>query len=230
MWFIQAFLDESDSFLVAESIPQTIRRQDHELWLQFVQVKGKNIGVRNDNVQVLQRVISQWAGHGQDPLNAPGAVKADKTTWRETPTLKAVLFKVKAFLWIPARPTQKCILMCPEVYRRYMSQKAGDALSKSRSAAGKSWIVAASALETAEAEKSGMALLWNEAASCSLLPERDRQLLEHRYSCTTQLAVQKALGNVKTKVLKANLYILMLVNTSFFYVVHVSPLSEDLWR
>ena len=57
-----------------------------------------------------------------------------------------------------------------------------------------SWIVAARAVETAEAEKSGMGLLSKEAASCSLLPQRDRQVIEHRDSCATQLTVQKALG------------------------------------
>lgn len=87
MWLIQAFLDEPDSLLVAESIPQAVGCQDHELWLQFVQVKGEDVGVGNDNVQVLQRVIPQRAGHGQDPLNTPGAIKADESTWRETQTL-----------------------------------------------------------------------------------------------------------------------------------------------
>lgn len=54
---IQTLADKPDGLLVAESVPQAIRRQDHELWLQFVQVKGHDVGVGDDYVEVFQRVV-----------------------------------------------------------------------------------------------------------------------------------------------------------------------------
>jgi len=78
---IQPLAHEAHRLLVAEGIPQAVRRQDHELGLQLVQVEGHNVGVGDDHVEVLQRVVAQRAGHGQDTLHAPGAVEADETTW-----------------------------------------------------------------------------------------------------------------------------------------------------
>lgn len=54
---VQTLADEPDGLLVAESVPQAIGCQNHELWLQFVQVKGHDIGVGDDYVEVLQRVV-----------------------------------------------------------------------------------------------------------------------------------------------------------------------------
>ena len=79
---VQALADEPDGLLVAESIPQAVGRQDHELWLKFVQVKGHDVRVGDDDVEVLQRVVSKRAGHGQDPLDSPGAIKTDETSWK----------------------------------------------------------------------------------------------------------------------------------------------------
>lgn len=36
---VQSLPDEADCLLVAEGVPQAVRCQDHELWLQLVQVK-----------------------------------------------------------------------------------------------------------------------------------------------------------------------------------------------
>lgn len=79
---VQALADEPDGLLVAESVPQAVGRQDHELWLKFVQVKGHDVRVGDDDVEVLQRVVSKRAGHGQDPLDPPGAIKTDETSWK----------------------------------------------------------------------------------------------------------------------------------------------------
>lgn len=78
---VQALANEPDGLLVAESIPQAIGRQDHELWLEFVQVKGHDIRVRDDYVEVLQWVVPQRAGHSQDSLHSPGSIKTDETSW-----------------------------------------------------------------------------------------------------------------------------------------------------
>lgn len=78
--FVQSFPDEADRLLVAEGVPQAVRRQDHELWLQLVQVEGHDVRIRNDHIQVLQRVIAQGTGHGQDALDSPGAIEADEAT------------------------------------------------------------------------------------------------------------------------------------------------------
>lgn len=68
---IQSFPDEAHRLLVAEGVPQAIGRQDHELRLQLVQVEGHDVGIRNDHVEVLQRVIAQRTRHGQDALDTP---------------------------------------------------------------------------------------------------------------------------------------------------------------
>lgn len=78
MWLVQSLSDEANRLLVAKGIPQAIRRQDHELWLQLVQVKRHDVGIRDDHVEVLQWVIAQRTGHGQDALDAPRAVEADE--------------------------------------------------------------------------------------------------------------------------------------------------------
>lgn len=80
MRLAQSFPDEANRLLVAEGVPQAVRGQDHELWLQLVQVKRHDVRVRNDHVEVLQRVIAQRTGHGQDALDAPRAVEADEPT------------------------------------------------------------------------------------------------------------------------------------------------------
>lgn len=58
---VQTLANEPDSLLVAESIPQAIGGQDHELWLQFVQVKGHDIGVRDHYIEVLQWIVPKRA-------------------------------------------------------------------------------------------------------------------------------------------------------------------------
>lgn len=68
---VQPFPDEANRLLVAEGVPQTVRRQDHELGLQLGQVEGHDVGIGNEYVEVLQRVIPQGAGHGQDALDSP---------------------------------------------------------------------------------------------------------------------------------------------------------------
>lgn len=50
MWLIEALTDEAHGLLVTEGIPQTIRRQDHELGLQFVQIKCHDVRFRDDHV------------------------------------------------------------------------------------------------------------------------------------------------------------------------------------
>lgn len=78
---VQTLADEADGLLVAKCIPQAVGCQDHELWLQFVQVKGHDVWVRDHNVEVLQWVITQRTGHGQYSLDSPGSVKTDKAPW-----------------------------------------------------------------------------------------------------------------------------------------------------
>lgn len=80
MGLVQPLPDEADRLLVAESVPQAVRRQDHELRLQLVQVEGHDVGIGNDHVEVLQGIVAQRAGHGQDALHAPGAVEADEAS------------------------------------------------------------------------------------------------------------------------------------------------------
>lgn len=50
MWLVQALADETHGLFVAEGVPQAIRRQDHELGLQFVQVKGHHVRLGDDHV------------------------------------------------------------------------------------------------------------------------------------------------------------------------------------
>lgn len=59
MGLVQPRADEAHRLLVAERVPQAIRRQDHELWLQLVQVEGHDVGIGNNHVEVLQGVVSQ---------------------------------------------------------------------------------------------------------------------------------------------------------------------------
>lgn len=80
---IQALANEPDSLLIAERVPQAVGGQYHELWLQFVQVKGHDVRVRDHYIEVLQRVVPKRAGHSQDTLNSPGSIKTDETSWKE---------------------------------------------------------------------------------------------------------------------------------------------------
>lgn len=50
---IQTLADEPNGLLVTEGVPQAIRCQDHEFWLQFIQVKGHDIRIRDDYIEVL---------------------------------------------------------------------------------------------------------------------------------------------------------------------------------
>lgn len=77
---VQSFPDEANRLLVAEGVPQAIGRQDHKLRLHLVQVKRHDVGIRDDHVQVLQRVIAKRTGHGQDALDTPRAVETNETT------------------------------------------------------------------------------------------------------------------------------------------------------
>lgn len=79
---VQTLANEPDGLLVAESIPQAVRCQDHKLRLEFVQVKGHDIRVRDDYVEVLQWVVPKRAGHSQDSLHSPGSIKTDETSWK----------------------------------------------------------------------------------------------------------------------------------------------------
>lgn len=81
--FIQALLDESNCFFITESIPQTIWCQDHELRLQLVQVKGQDIWVWDDHIEIFQWIIPQGSRHGQDSLDPPGAIETDESTWKD---------------------------------------------------------------------------------------------------------------------------------------------------
>lgn len=78
MRLVQSLPDEANRLLVAEGVPQAVRRQDHELGLQLVQVKRHDVRIRNDHVEVLQGVIAQRPGHGQDALDTPRTIEADE--------------------------------------------------------------------------------------------------------------------------------------------------------
>lgn len=54
---VQTLTDEPHRLFVTECVPQAVGRQDHELWLQFVQVKGHDIRIGDDYVEVFQRVV-----------------------------------------------------------------------------------------------------------------------------------------------------------------------------
>lgn len=60
---VQTLTDKPHRLLVAEGVPQAVGCQDHELWLQFVQVKGHDIRIGNDYIEVFQRVVPQGTGH-----------------------------------------------------------------------------------------------------------------------------------------------------------------------
>ena len=79
---VQALADEPDGLLVAEGVPQAVGGQDHELRLQFVQVKGHDVRVGDDHVEVFQWVVPERAGHRQDSLHSPGAVETDEASWK----------------------------------------------------------------------------------------------------------------------------------------------------
>lgn len=81
MRLVQALPDEADGLFVAEGVPQPVWRQDHELWLQLVQVKGHDVGIRDDHVEVFQGVVAKRARHGQDALYPPGTVETDEASW-----------------------------------------------------------------------------------------------------------------------------------------------------
>lgn len=80
MRLIQALPDEADGLFVAEGVPQPVGRQDHELRLQLVQVKGHDVGIGNDHVEVFQGVVAKRARHGQDPLDSPGTIETDEAS------------------------------------------------------------------------------------------------------------------------------------------------------
>lgn len=80
MRLVQALPDEADGLFVAEGVPQPVGRQDHELRLQLVQVKGHDVGIGNDHVEVFQGVVAKRARHGQDPLDSPGTVETDEAS------------------------------------------------------------------------------------------------------------------------------------------------------
>lgn len=79
---IESLADKPNGLLIAEGVPQSVGSQDHELWLQFVQVKGHDIRVGDHNIEVFQRVIPKGAGHGEDALDSPRAIKTDETSWK----------------------------------------------------------------------------------------------------------------------------------------------------
>lgn len=78
MRLVQSLPDEADCLLVAEGVPQAVRGQDHELGLQLVQVKGHDVGIWDNHVEVFQRVVAQGARHGKDALDAPRTVETDE--------------------------------------------------------------------------------------------------------------------------------------------------------
>lgn len=80
MRLVQALPDEADGLFVAEGVPQPVGRQDHELRLQLVQVKGHDVRIRNDHVEVFQGVVAKRARHGQDPLDSPGTIETDEAS------------------------------------------------------------------------------------------------------------------------------------------------------
>lgn len=61
MRLVQALPDVADGFFIAEGVPQPIRRQDHELRLQLVQVKGHDVRIGDDHVKVFQGVVAKRA-------------------------------------------------------------------------------------------------------------------------------------------------------------------------
>lgn len=77
---VQTLAHKPHCLLVAEGVPQAVGRQDHELWLQLVQVKGHNVGVRDDDVEILQWVVSQRTRHGKDSLNSPRSIKTNESS------------------------------------------------------------------------------------------------------------------------------------------------------
>lgn len=81
MRLVQTLPDETDGLFVAEGVPQPVGCQDHELRLQLVQVKGHDVGIRNDHVEVFQGVVAKRAWHSQDPLDSPGTVEADEASF-----------------------------------------------------------------------------------------------------------------------------------------------------
>lgn len=81
MRLVQALPDEANGLFVAEGVPQPVRRQDHELRLQLVQVKGHDVGIGDDHVEVFQGVVAERAWHGQDALDSPGTVETNEASW-----------------------------------------------------------------------------------------------------------------------------------------------------
>lgn len=61
-----------------------------------------------------------------------------------------------------------------------------------------------------------------------LSPSETDNLLNTGIPVLHNLLFRKPYGNVETRILKANLYILVLGNPSFFCVVHIFLISEDL--
>lgn len=80
MRLVQALPDEADGLFVAEGVPQPVGCQDHELRLQFVQVKGHDVRIGNDHVEVFQGIVAKRARHGQDPLDSPGTIETDEAS------------------------------------------------------------------------------------------------------------------------------------------------------
>lgn len=80
MRLVQALPDEADGLFVAEGVPQPVGRQDHELGLQLVQVKGHDVRIGNDHVEVFQGVVAKGARHSQDALDSPGTVETDEAS------------------------------------------------------------------------------------------------------------------------------------------------------
>lgn len=76
----QSLFDILDGFLVGKGIPQSIGGKDQELGIVFIKVKGQDVGVSDHKLVILERVVSDGTGSGQDSCHTPDAVESDKTS------------------------------------------------------------------------------------------------------------------------------------------------------
>lgn len=78
MRLAEPLFDVRHCLFITECVPQTIRCQNHELRVKFIEVEGQDVGIGDHQVSFFKRIIAERAGRRQDSCNAPNAVEADE--------------------------------------------------------------------------------------------------------------------------------------------------------
>ena len=69
---------ESHGFLVGECVPEAVGGEEGKVVDGGVDAEGEDVGLGGEDVLVLERVVAEGAGGGEDALDAPHAVERDE--------------------------------------------------------------------------------------------------------------------------------------------------------